>query len=53
MLDHAQHLLRTGDDEAAQAAISEACDIAQRLRCQPLLDRAQTIQPAQPRTATP
>jgi hypothetical protein len=51
LLDHAQHLLRTGDDEAAGAAISESRSIAERLGCQPLLDRAGTIQPARPRTA--
>jgi hypothetical protein len=48
LLDHAHHL---GDDEAAGAAIGEARGIAQRLRCQPLLDRAEAIQPARPRTA--
>jgi class 3 adenylate cyclase/tetratricopeptide (TPR) repeat protein len=48
LLDHAQHLQRLGNADAAAAAISEARDIAQRLRCQPLLDRAHTIQPAKP-----
>jgi hypothetical protein len=51
LLDHAACLLRTGEDEAATAAIGEATGIAQRLRCQPLLDRAEIIQPARPRTA--
>jgi len=51
LLDHAGHLLRIGEHEAAGSAISEAGGIAQRLRCQPLLDRAGTIQPATPRTA--
>jgi hypothetical protein len=51
LLDHAACLLRTGEDEAATAAIGEATGIAQQLRCQPLLDRADTIQPARPRTA--
>ena len=51
LLDHAEHLLRLGDDEAARAASGEAHSIATRLRCQPLLDRAETIQPASPRTA--
>ena len=51
LLDHAGHLLRTGDTEAAGAAISEARGIAQRLGCKPLLDRADTTQPARPRTA--
>jgi hypothetical protein len=48
LLDHAAHLLRTGDDEAAAAAIGEARGIAQRLRCQPLLDRAEHLTPARP-----
>jgi len=48
LLDHAVHLLRTGDDEAAAAAAGEARSIAQQLRCQPLLDRADTTQPATP-----
>jgi hypothetical protein len=51
LLDHAACLLRLGEDEAAQAAIGEAAGISQRLRCQPLLDRADTIQPTRPRTA--
>jgi class 3 adenylate cyclase/predicted ATPase len=51
VLDHAEHLLRTGDDEAAAAAIDEARGIAQRLGCQPLLDRADTTQPARTRAA--
>jgi hypothetical protein len=45
-------LLRTGDTEAAGAAIREAAGISQRLRCQPLLDRANTIQPARSATAS-
>jgi hypothetical protein len=45
LLDHAQHLIRLGDDEAAAAAITEAVGIAQRLGCQPLLDRADTTSP--------
>ena len=36
---------------AWMAAIGEAAGVAQRLRCQPLLDRADTIQPTRPRTA--
>ena len=51
LLDHAQHLSHLGDDQAAAAAIGEAVGIAQRLGCQPLLDRAETIQSARPRTA--
>jgi len=49
LLDHAQHLLRLGDAEAAEAAITQARDIAARLRCQPLLDRAAAITSAEPR----
>jgi class 3 adenylate cyclase/predicted ATPase len=45
LLDHAEHLRRTGKDAAAGAAIGEAVGIAQRLRCQPLLDRANSLQP--------
>jgi hypothetical protein len=37
--------------QAAEAAIGEAVVIAQRLGCQPLLDRADTIQAARLRTA--
>ena len=51
LLDHAAHLLRVGDKEAAGPAIDKAADIAERLRCQPLLDRADTIQPSHSRTA--
>jgi tetratricopeptide (TPR) repeat protein len=51
LLDYAQHLIHLGDTEAAETAIGEARGIAGRLRCQPLLDRAGTIQPATPRTA--
>jgi tetratricopeptide (TPR) repeat protein len=40
LLDDAQHLDQLGDHEAAETAITEARDIAERLRCQPLLDRA-------------
>jgi predicted ATPase len=44
LLDHAAHLAARGDDEAAAAAIGNAAGIAQRLRCQPLLDRVDTVQ---------
>jgi len=49
LLDHAEHLSQLGDDEAAGAAIGEARGIATRLRCQPLLDRSETVQPFGPR----
>jgi hypothetical protein len=48
LLDHAEHLLRLDDNEAADAAIAEAHCIARRLRCQPLLDRAAHLTPARP-----
>jgi class 3 adenylate cyclase/predicted ATPase len=51
LLDHSEQLLRIGEDEPAQAAIGEAVGIAQWLGCQPLGDRAETIQAARPRTA--
>jgi hypothetical protein len=53
LLDHAAHLSHLGDDQAAAATISEAADIAGRLGCQPLLDRADTIQRSRPRIAAP
>jgi class 3 adenylate cyclase/predicted ATPase len=53
LLDHAQYLLRTGDAEAAAAAIDEAREIAARLRCQPLLDRAETLAPQDSPALTP
>jgi class 3 adenylate cyclase/tetratricopeptide (TPR) repeat protein len=46
LLDHAGYLIRRDD---AEAAVREASDIAQRLRCQPLLDRAADTTAAQPR----
>jgi hypothetical protein len=42
LLDQAQHLARLDDGDAAAAAIEEARNIARRLHCQPLLDRAAT-----------
>jgi class 3 adenylate cyclase/tetratricopeptide (TPR) repeat protein len=47
LLDHAQHLT-SRDPEAAEAALGEARDIATRLRCQPLLDRAADLAAATP-----
>jgi class 3 adenylate cyclase/tetratricopeptide (TPR) repeat protein len=46
LLDHAQFLMRLHDAQAAEAAIGEARDIARKLRCQSLLDRAAHIAPA-------
>jgi len=48
LLDHAEYLVRRGDSDAAAQAVAEARDIGRRLRCQPLLDRAGTIETAQP-----
>jgi class 3 adenylate cyclase/predicted ATPase len=48
LLDHAQYLTRKGDAEAAGAAISHARDIADRLHCQPLLDRAADLARQEP-----
>ena len=44
LLDHAGYLTRHGDADAAALAIGEARDIGRRLRCQPLLDRADDIE---------
>jgi hypothetical protein len=52
LLDYAQHLTRVSDDDAAAAASGEARDIARRLRCQPLLDRAATAAHAEPSIQT-
>ncbi len=49
LLDHADHLRQLLDTDAAAAAIDEASSIARRLRCQPLLDRAEAMEPAKPR----
>ena len=47
LLDYAAYLTRVGDADAAADAIEEAREIAHRLRCRPLLDRADAIEPAQ------
>jgi class 3 adenylate cyclase/predicted ATPase len=43
LLDHAEYLTPLGDTAAAALAIAEARAIADRLRCQPLLDRAAAL----------
>ena len=61
LLDHAEYLLVTGNAEAAAAAIAEAAavaiaearDLAGRLRCQHLLDRAAALTPEHSATAAP
>ncbi len=50
LLDNAQYLTSLGDTEAAETAISEARDIAARLGCQPLLDRAADLTRERPGT---
>jgi class 3 adenylate cyclase/predicted ATPase len=40
LLDRAEYLGKAGDSAAAAEAIAEARDLATKLRCQPLLDRA-------------
>jgi tetratricopeptide (TPR) repeat protein len=49
LIDQAEYLTRHGDAAAAAPAIDEARDIGRRLRCQPLLDRADALERAQPR----
>jgi class 3 adenylate cyclase/predicted ATPase len=50
LLDHARYLRSRGDGDAAAQAIDEARAIGGRLRCPPLLDRADTLQPTQHQT---
>ena len=49
LLDQAGYLKHTGHAQAASAAIAEAREIAGRLRCEPLLDRAKAIEHEKPR----
>ena len=49
LLDHAGYLTSLGDSGAAAAAIEEARATGRRLRCQPLLDRADASERAQAR----
>ena len=49
LLDQAGYLANHGDAEAAARAIDEARAIGRRLRCQPLLDRADAVQDAEAR----
>jgi hypothetical protein len=53
LLDHAEYLTGLHDAEAAARAAGEARDIADRLRCQPLLDRAADLTPAAPPLPAP
>jgi class 3 adenylate cyclase/tetratricopeptide (TPR) repeat protein len=47
LLDHAAYLAGLGDTTAAAQAIGEAQAIGNRLRCQPLLDRAAALAPTE------
>ena len=49
LLDHAEYLTGHGEAAAASLAIDEARDIGRRLRCQPLLDRADALERVQSR----
>jgi tetratricopeptide (TPR) repeat protein len=51
LLDRATHLASRGDSAPAAAAIAEARDIAAQLGCQPLLDRAASMPPAETRVS--
>jgi hypothetical protein len=53
LLDHAHYLIRLGENQVAETATGEARGIAQRLRCQPLLDRAADLSPAESRIRAP
>jgi class 3 adenylate cyclase len=46
LLDQAEYLIRTGAADAASSAVEEARAIGSRLACQPLLDRADALDPA-------
>ncbi len=48
LLDYAEFLQHRGNAEDAAAAVEEARSIAERLRCQPLLDRAADLTAAEP-----
>ena len=50
LLDHAQFLSQAGELDAAAQAIDEARGIAERLGCQPLLDRGAASTPARSRS---
>lgn len=49
LLAYAEYLARQGDTDGAVAAVEEARGIAERLRCQPPLDRPADLMPAQSR----
>jgi class 3 adenylate cyclase/tetratricopeptide (TPR) repeat protein len=49
LLDYAEHHIQHGDAEAAATVINEARDIGVRLRCEPLLARADALDHAESR----
>jgi class 3 adenylate cyclase len=53
LLEYAEQAMHVGNADVARTAVDEACDIAGRLRCQPLLDRAADLLPAEPRIRVP
>jgi hypothetical protein len=53
LLDYVEYLMAIGGAAAVASAVAEARDIAGRLRCQPLLDRAVALVPPSSVTATP
>jgi hypothetical protein len=52
LLDQAGYLTGRGDGDTAALALDEARVIGRRLRCQPLLDRADDLEPAPSRIRT-
>ena len=52
LLDHASYLAGAGDAAAASQATAEARDLAEKLRCQPLLDRIDDVTHQMPGLAT-
>jgi class 3 adenylate cyclase/tetratricopeptide (TPR) repeat protein len=49
LLDQAAYLTRSGEAESAALAVDGARTLGQRLRCQPVLDRADAIEKIKPR----
>jgi hypothetical protein len=49
LLDYAEYLIRQDNTDTAAHAIGGARDIGRRLRCRPLLDRADDFEDAQSR----
>ena len=43
LLDHAEYLTAHGDSPGAAAAVDEARQLGERLRCRPIVDRADAL----------